>query len=82
MTEVGLRELRQDASAIIRRVEGGEELTVTVAGRPAARIVPTRTATWRRWDDVQDLFNGVADPDWAADRDLVDGELRDPWGEA
>lgn len=82
MSEVGLRELRQDASALIRRVESGEELTVTVAGRPAARIVPTRPAAWRRWDEVQDLFNGVADPDWTTDRDLVDGDLRDPWDEA
>jgi prevent-host-death family protein len=40
MNSVGLRELRQDASAIIRRVEAGEEIEVTVQGRPAAVIVP------------------------------------------
>ncbi|MGD9703554.1 MAG: type II toxin-antitoxin system Phd/YefM family antitoxin, partial [Acidimicrobiia bacterium] len=33
MTSVGLRELRQDASELVRRVENGEEIEITVAGR-------------------------------------------------
>ncbi|MCP2255258.1 prevent-host-death family protein [Prauserella aidingensis] len=37
---VGLRELRQDASELVRRVEAGAEVTITVAGRPSARLVP------------------------------------------
>jgi prevent-host-death family protein len=37
---VGIRELRHDASALIRRVEAGETIDVTVQGRPAARLVP------------------------------------------
>src|SRR6266566_537840 len=41
---VGLRELRQNASDIVRRVEAGDTVTVTVSGRPAARIVPTGLA--------------------------------------
>jgi prevent-host-death family protein len=36
---VGLRELRQPASELVRRVEAGEEITITVAGRPSARLV-------------------------------------------
>ena len=76
---VGLRELRQNASELIRRVEAGESLTVTVAGRPAALLVPAATRAWRQWADIGDLFSGVADPDWAADRDLIADDLRDPW---
>jgi prevent-host-death family protein len=40
MATVGLRELRQAASELVRRVENGEEIDITVAGRLAARIVP------------------------------------------
>lgn len=79
MSEVGLRELRQDASSLVRRVEQGEEFTITVAGRPSARLVATHPSRWRTWDDVQDLFKGPADPDWGTDRELVDHEVRDPW---
>lgn len=41
-TEVSSRELRADVSAVLRRVEEGEELTVTVGGRPVARLTPLR----------------------------------------
>jgi prevent-host-death family protein len=77
--EVGLRELRQQASDLVRRVEAGETVTVTVSGRVAARLVPADRDTWRSYADIADLFGGPADPDWAADRDRLDGDLVDPW---
>ena len=40
MGTVGIRQLRQNASAIIRRVLAGENIDVTDRGRPVARIVP------------------------------------------
>ena len=40
---VGIRELKDKASAIIDRVEEGEAITVTKHGRPVARIVSTAT---------------------------------------
>ena len=79
MTVVGLRELRQQASELVRRVEAGEEVTITVAGRASARLVPAGTRSWRSWSDVEELFAGPADPTWAHDRDLVDSEVTDPW---
>jgi prevent-host-death family protein len=79
---VGLRELRQHASDLIRRVEAGEEVTITVAGRPSARLVPVAPQTWRTYQEVADLFSESADADWEADRDLIDQQLRDPWSEA
>ncbi len=77
---VGLRELRQDASGLVRRVEQGEEIIITVAGRPSARLVPAGPARWRTWSDLDELFRGPADVEWNQDRDLVDDELRDQWG--
>ena len=76
---VGLRELRQNASDLVRRVEGGEEITITVAGRPGARLVPAAPRTRRRWAEVAGLFAGPADPAWDADRDAIAHDVRDPW---
>lgn len=80
MATVGLRELRQDASHLVRRVEDGEEITVTVAGRPSARLVPVSGRRWRAWTDLEDLFAGPADTNWETDRDAIDHDvMRDPW---
>jgi len=79
MGTVGLRELRQDASDLVRRVEAGEEITITVSGRPSARLVPARPMRWRRWSEVAELLRGPEDAEWGRDRDLLDTEVRDPW---
>ena len=54
---VGLRELRQHASELVKRAEAGEEITIIVDGRPAVKlaavVAPRR---WRRWNDVAELF--------------------------
>ena len=76
---IGLRELRQHASELVRRVEAGEEVTITVAGRPSARLVPVAPRIWRTWDELTELFHGPDDPDWSADRDQIDSEPADPW---
>ena len=40
MARVGIRELKQNASAVIRRVKAGESVEVTERGLPVARLVP------------------------------------------
>jgi prevent-host-death family protein len=79
METVGLRELRQDASDLVRRVEAGEEFTITVSGRPSARLVPVSPVRWRSWAEFEELFRGPVDEDWDKDRDLISNEIRDPW---
>lgn len=81
MTNVGLRELRQAASDLVRRVEAGEEITITVSGRPSARLVPAVQTKWRAWDEIEDLFDGPADLEWESDMDRLERDLRDPWTE-
>lgn len=39
MDRIGVRELRRDASAILRRVAAGETIEITDRGRPVAVIV-------------------------------------------
>lgn len=77
--KVGLRELRQNASDLVRRVAEGEEITITVAGRPGARLVPAMPRAWRRWPDIAELFDGPADTAWDVDRDEIIHDIRDPW---
>ncbi len=79
MHEVGLREMRQNASDLVRRAQAGEHVTITVAGRPAAVLGPVSPRAWRRWDELADIFAVPVDADWVRDRDLIDDSLIDPW---
>lgn len=79
MDTVGLRELRQHASELMRRVEAGEEVTITVADRPSARLISAGAQRWRSFAQIADLFEGPEDTAWAADPDGLDQALRDPW---
>jgi len=45
MTSVGIRELRQRASELLRLVENGETIEVTDRGRPIALLTPLPEGT-------------------------------------
>ena len=72
MTDIPARELRNDVSAVLRRVEAGERLRVTVSGRAVAELVPLRTrpssAPWETF--IRDSARWRADPELA--RELAD----------
>lgn len=40
MREIGVRDLKKGLSEVLRRVDGGEQVRVTVRGRAVADIVP------------------------------------------
>lgn len=44
MKRAGIREARQNLSALIAEVQRGHEITITDRGRPVARLVPPRAA--------------------------------------
>lgn len=80
MSTFGVRDLRQNASEILRGVEAGESVTVTVAGRPVAQIVPLRGEQWTTWDRIRLIFETPTDPDWDAERSgFGASSLDDPW---
>jgi prevent-host-death family protein len=64
MTSVGIRELRQRASELIRRVEGGESFEITDRGRPVAVLAPLPLDPLERLRATGDLE--------ASDRDISD----------
>jgi prevent-host-death family protein len=45
MREIGVRELKESLSKTLRAVGRGEQVRVTVRGRPVADIVPAGTAS-------------------------------------
>ena len=67
MSSVGIRELRDNVSALIRRVAAGESIEVTDHGHPVARLVPFRANS----PLAQMLAEGRATP---ATTDLLDFE--------
>lgn len=49
-----IRELRNDVSRVMRRVESGESFDVTRHGRPVARLVPiTRHRRWKSMSEFR-----------------------------
>jgi len=47
VTSIPLRQLKNHPSEVLRRVEAGERLTVTVSGRPVAELSPVvRRERW------------------------------------
>lgn len=65
MASIPARELRNDVSGVLRRVESGERLRITVSGRPVAELIPLplrqRFMTWAAFQ--QHLEGGRADPE-------------------
>ena len=67
MTDIPARDLRNDVSSVLRRVESGERLRVTVSGRPVAELVPLpRRPLSLPWDE----FMG-RNEEWRADPGLA-----------
>ena len=80
MTDVPARELRNDVSAVLRRVEAGERLRVTVNGRPVAELVPLpkrpRSIPWNAFIQRSECWR--ADPGLTEElADLLPGTTDD-----
>jgi prevent-host-death family protein len=69
MTEVASRQLRNETRSLLRRVEAGEPVTITVSGRPVAVLQPVgRRPRWvGREEFLHRLLGRQADPGLARD---------------
>jgi prevent-host-death family protein len=63
MASVGVRELRQRASELLRRVEAGESIEITDRGRPVAVLVPVPDDPLARLRAAGDLMPAQGDFD-------------------
>jgi len=67
MVSVGIRELRQRASELLRRVEDGEHIEITDRGRPVAVLIPVPDDPLARLRAAGDLIPAQAQLDDLAD---------------
>jgi prevent-host-death family protein len=81
-TEVPQRELRNNTASLLRRVEAGERLRITVHGHPVAELVPLeRTQRFVPFDELVNELRGTMLPDDRLEYELreLDEPPRDPF---
>ncbi|MEJ7826520.1 MAG: type II toxin-antitoxin system prevent-host-death family antitoxin [Solirubrobacteraceae bacterium] len=78
------RELRNRTADVLREVEAGSTIRITVNGRPVADLTPIRRRARFVGREVLDrLFELPDDPGWAElRRELRTDEPDDPWSAA
>lgn len=82
-TDVPQRELRNNTADLLRRVERGERLRITVHGHPVAELVPLeRAQPFVSFDEMVSELAGLLRPDDRLERELraLDQAPRDPFG--
>lgn len=79
MATIPQKELRNNVGEVLRRAERGEEITITVSGRPVARLGPVRDRAWVDANTLAELWMLPADHGLGADLEGFDAALQDPW---
>lgn len=83
MSDVASRELRNDTAGLMRRVEAGEVITITVNGKPVAQLTTLQNSR-RRWLSGDELAKRLtrcqADPGLRHDHAALAGDTTDDLG--
>jgi prevent-host-death family protein len=70
---IAQRDLRNDVASILREAQAGTRFTITVHGKPVARLVPLDAPAERRvdvdWATFMRIFETPVDKDFGADID-------------
>lgn len=80
MAEVASRELRNETASVLRRASAGEDITITVNGKPVALLtaLPQHPGRWLRRDELlRRVSNAQADPGLRADLLALAGDNTD-----
>ena len=82
--EIPQRELRNNVAAVLREAEAGGTFTVTVHGRPVARLIPPEDGP-RQFVDRETVRRLLAMPidadELAADLDEAEAPIDNPWND-
>ncbi|WP_419866486.1 type II toxin-antitoxin system Phd/YefM family antitoxin [Ornithinimicrobium cavernae] len=71
--------LRNHVGEVLRRVEAGESLTVTVAGRPVAELRPVGRRRWVSGASLAQVWRGPAPRDFEDDVAALAAGVIDPF---
>ncbi|HKF18764.1 MAG TPA: type II toxin-antitoxin system prevent-host-death family antitoxin [Candidatus Dormibacteraeota bacterium] len=78
MSDVSSRDLRNRTAEVLRRVEAGEKVRVTVNRRPVAELVPLGPQRWTSGAAMERILReSPADDQLLADLKAVRGEVID-----
>ncbi len=80
MVMIATRDLRNDTAGVLRRVQAGEEIVITVNGQPVAQLIPIppEKRSWLpRHELARRLRTFQADPGLRHDLDRLAGETTD-----
>ena len=83
MADIAARDLRNHTADVLRRVEAGEQVTITSRGRPVAQLTPVRPLRRRpiaRAELVRRLKSTQADPGLRHDLAALAGDSTDDLG--
>jgi prevent-host-death family protein len=83
MSNVGIRDLRNDTAGVLRRVGAGEHVTITSRGVPVATLVPAEPRAARpipRAELARRLSLVQADPGLHRDLEALAGDTTDDLG--
>jgi len=72
------KELRNNVAEVLRRAEAGEEFTITVSGRPVARLGPAAKRRWVSGGALKSVFESPAPDTLADDLERLPAQLADP----
>jgi prevent-host-death family protein len=82
MSLVPVRELRNHTADVVRRIQAGEEITITANGAPIATLVPARAEKKRflSRSEFQDIVRVPADRGLRDDLAVLSGDATDDLG--
>jgi prevent-host-death family protein len=79
MATIPQKELRNNVGDVLRRAEAGEEFTITVAGRPVARLGPGAKRRWVSGPALNNVFATPAPESLGDDLEKFPAGLADPF---
>jgi prevent-host-death family protein len=79
MATIPQKELRNNIGEVLRRAEAGEEITITVSGRPVAQVGPISRRRWVGGPALGAIWQAPAPLALAMDLERFPGLLEDPF---
>jgi prevent-host-death family protein len=79
MATIPQKELRNNVGEVLRRAEAGEQITITVAGRPVAQLGPAERRQWVAGADLHAIWQSPAPRRLAEDLTGFPVSIEDPF---
>ena len=79
VTVIPQKVLRNQVGEVLRRVEAGETMIVTVSGREVAELSPAHRRRWVSGDALRNVWRGPTPRDLDRDLEQCPAALADPF---